>query len=60
MESNKNIDGAPFDSLKAHDADEMAQALKRIPESYRERIFYMLKGIELMGEQPPPKNKNVG
>lgn len=35
-------------SPKAFDANEMARALQQIPEAEREKLYYMIKGIQLM------------
>lgn len=43
------IANAPARTL---DADEMARALQQIPAAEREKLYYMIKGIQLMGEQP--------
>lgn len=60
MKLNGPIGGVPVENVRAHDADEMAQALKKIPTAEREKIYYMIKGIELMGEQRPPASEYVG
>ncbi len=33
---------------KRYDAQEMAKILRKLPDAEREKLFYMMKGIELM------------
>lgn len=43
--------GVPVEDVKRIDADEMARALQSLPEAEREKLYYMIKGIELMGNK---------
>lgn len=50
MLNNKNVAVSAEDKRKA-DADEMAKIISKLPDAEREKLFYMIFGIELMTDR---------